>query len=43
VEVALDNSHRRIPLEAATLVVRKSYNAGTDREDYHLNGKHIKE
>jgi len=23
--------------------VKKSYNTATDREDYHLNGKHIKE
>jgi chromosome segregation ATPase len=39
----LDNTERRIPVENAELTVRKSYNTLTDREDYYLNGKHIKE
>jgi chromosome segregation ATPase len=43
VEVVLDNSERRIPVDTAELTVRKSYNTATDREDYHLNGKHIRE
>jgi len=43
VEVVLDNSERRIPVDTAELTVRKSYNTSTDREDYHLNGKHIRE
>ncbi len=43
VEVVLDNSERRIPVDTSELTVRKSYNTATDREDYHLNGKHIRE
>jgi chromosome segregation ATPase len=43
VEVTLDNSEQRIPVDSAELIVRKSYNTTTDREDYHLNGKHIRE
>lgn len=43
VEVTLDNASRRIPLESDTLTVRKSYNTQTDREDYLLNGKAIRE
>jgi chromosome segregation ATPase len=39
----LDNSQRRIPVDAAELTLRKAYNTATDREDYHLNGKHIRE
>ena len=43
VEVTLDNSTRRIPLESDLLKVRKTYNTQTDREDYQLNGKAIRE
>ena len=43
VEITLDNSTRRIPVEADTLTIRKSYNTQTDREDYLLNGKTIRE
>jgi len=43
VEVTLDNIERKIPVESDDLIVKKSYNTSTDREDYHLNGKHIKE
>ena len=43
VEVVLDNTERKIPVESDDLVVKKSYNTATDREDYHLNGKFIKE
>jgi len=43
VEVTLDNTERKIPVESDDLIVKKSYNTSTDREDYHLNGKHIKE
>ena len=39
VEVTLDNESRRIPVEADTLTLRKSYNTHTDREEYMLNGK----
>ncbi len=42
-EVVLCNAERRVPVEAEELVVRKSYNVSTDREDYCLNGKHIGE
>jgi chromosome segregation ATPase len=42
-EVTLDNASRRIPVEADTLTIRKSYNTQTDREDYLLNGKTIRE
>jgi len=38
----LCNSERRIPVESDELVVRKTYNTSTDREDYYLNGKHIR-
>lgn len=34
---------RRIPVEADELIVKKSYNTQTDREDYHLNDKHIRQ
>lgn len=43
VEVILDNSSRRIPLESDLLKVRKTYNTQTDREDFQLNGKSIRE
>ena len=43
VEVVLDNTERKIPIESDDLVVKKSYNTATDREDYQLNGKHIRE
>lgn len=43
VEVILDNSEKRIPVDTPELTIRKSYNTTTDREDYHLNGKHIRE
>ena len=39
----LDNTHRRIPIDSSEITVRKSYNTTTDREDYHLNVKHIRE
>jgi chromosome segregation ATPase len=42
-EVTLDNTSRRIPLESDLLTVRKTYNTQTDREDYLLNGKAIRE
>ena len=43
VEVTLDNSNRRIPIEAEDLIVRKTYHCQTDREDYYINGKMIRE
>ena len=43
VEVTLDNSQRRVPLETDNLVVRKSYHCQTDKEDYFINGRHIRE
>ena len=41
--MTLDNSKRRVPVEADDLVVRKSYHCQTDKEDYHINGKFIRE
>jgi chromosome segregation ATPase len=43
VEITLCNAEKRIPVEADELTVRKTYNTQTDREDYHLNGKHIRQ
>ena len=43
VEIILDNTGRRIPVEADELTIRKSYNTQTDREDFLLNGKPIRE
>ena len=42
-EVILDNKERKIPIESDDLTVKKQYNTSTDREDYYLNGKHIRE
>jgi structural maintenance of chromosome 3 (chondroitin sulfate proteoglycan 6) len=39
----LDNSGRQIPIDSTDLKVRKTYNTSTDREDYYLNGKHIRQ
>jgi structural maintenance of chromosome 3 (chondroitin sulfate proteoglycan 6) len=41
VEVTLDNTLSKIPVEAKELIVRKTYNVDTDKDDYYLNGKHI--
>lgn len=43
VEVTLDNSKFKIPIDAANITIRKTYNCDTDKEDYYLNGKHIVE
>jgi len=39
--VTLDNSQEKIPIEAKELVICKTYHAGTGKEEYLLNGKHI--
>ena len=41
VEVTLDNSQHKIPHNATEIVVRKSYNCDTDREEYQMNGQMI--
>lgn len=43
VEITFDNSERRVPVEADELRIRKAFNTQTDREEYQLNGKQIKE
>jgi chromosome segregation ATPase len=43
VEVTLDNSKSKIPIDSVDIVIRKTYNCNTDKEDYYLNGKHIAE
>ena len=43
VEVTLDNSSHRIPIDMDECKVRKSYCTTNDREDYFFNGKPIKE
>lgn len=43
VEVVLCNAEHRVPIEADELIVRKTYNVQTDREEYQLNGKNIRE
>ena len=43
VEVVLDNSKAKIPIDSRDLTIRKTYNCDTDKEDYYLNGKHILE
>jgi chromosome segregation ATPase len=39
----LDNEQSKIPVEAKELIIRKTYNVDTDKEDYYLNNKHIVE
>ena len=39
VEIALDNSLRKIPYKADEIVLRKSYNCNTDREEYHVGSQ----
>lgn len=41
VEVVLDNSKAKIPVDAQEITIRKTYNCDTDKEDYYLNTKHI--
>ena len=41
--MTLDNSQRRIPVEANDLIVRKSYQCQTDKEEYFINNKFIRE
>jgi chromosome segregation ATPase len=43
VEVVLDNSGGKIPVDSQELTIRKSYNCDTDKEEYHLNAKRILE
>ena len=43
VEVTLDNSARQIPFEADDLVVRKTYNTKSDREDVYVKSRLMKE
>ena len=42
-EVTLDNAARRVPIDADDLAVKKQYNTQTDKEDFFLNGRHIRE
>lgn len=41
VEVTLDNSERKIPIDARDVTIKRQYNCGTDREDYYVNGNLI--
>ena len=41
VEVTLDNSERKIPIDSADVTIKRQYNCGTDREDYYVNGNLI--
>ena len=40
-EVTLDNSQHRIPVQAEEIRLRKQYNCNTDREEYQINGRAI--
>jgi len=41
VEVVLDNSKYKIPLNEKEITLKKTYNVETAKEEYILNGKHI--
>ena len=41
VEVTLDNSQRRFPIDSQEVKIKRQYNIATDAENHFLNGNHI--
>jgi len=43
VDVILDNSDQRVAVAGKEIIVRKTYNVDTDKDNYYVNGSHIQE